>query len=72
MATNDAQAGTTKAGSSSQKRWKFVLPWKYLLAIVVFYIINIVKVYFVVSHVDSTVKIPSIYDVLFILKLVDN
>ena len=49
--------------NETNRRWKFVLPGRYLLAIAAFYIVTIVKVYFVVSHVDSTVKIPSIYDV---------
>ena len=49
--------------NDANRSWNFVLPGRYLLAIVAFYIVNVVKVYFVVSHVDSTVKIPGIYDV---------
>jgi hypothetical protein len=64
MATDDSQGASGKGGISSQsRRWKFVLPGKYLLAIVAFYIVNVVKVYFVISHVDTTVGIPKIYDV---------
>jgi hypothetical protein len=63
MAMDDAQAGSGKTAKTDQKRWKFLLPGNYLLAIVAFYIVNIVKVYFVISHVDTTVVIPSIYDV---------
>ena len=49
--------------NDSNRRWKFVLPGRYLLAITAFYIVNVVKVYFVISHVDNTVRIPAIYDV---------
>ncbi len=45
------------------KRWKFALSGRYLLAILLFYIVNVTKVYFVVSHVDRTVIVPSVYDV---------
>ena len=49
--------------NDSNRRWKFVLPGRYLIAILAFYIVNVVKVYFVVSHVDNTVRVPAIYDV---------
>ena len=67
MTTDDAQAVSGKTVAAGQRRWKFVLPGKYLLAIVAFYIVNVVKVYFVISHVDTTVVIPSIYDVYLLL-----
>ena len=64
IAVDDQQLVSGKGAlNDSNRRWKFVLPGKYLLAILAFYIVNVVKVYFVVSHVDSTVKIPAIYDV---------
>ena len=64
IAVDDQQLVSSGKGALTEnRRWKFVLPGKYLLAIVAFYIVNVVKVYFVVSHVDSTVKIPAIYDV---------
>ncbi len=47
------------------KGWSFVLPGRYLLAILLFYIVNVIKVYFVVSHVDRTVIVPRTYDVCF-------
>ncbi len=71
MATDDAQAVNNKSGSlDSNKGWKFVLPAKFLLAIVAFYIVNVVKVYFVVTHVDNTVIIPTVYDVRTIQDIV--
>jgi hypothetical protein len=64
IAVDDNQLVSGKTSLTDANRgWKFVLPGRYLLAIVAFYIVNVVKVYFVVSHVDSTVKIPAIYDV---------
>ena len=64
IAVDDQQIVSGKGAlNDTNRRWKFVLPGRYLLAILAFYIVNVVKVYFVVSHVDSTVKIPSIYDV---------
>ncbi len=49
--------------SEMNRRWSFILPAKYLAAIALFYIVNVVKIYFVLSHVDTTVVVPSIYDV---------
>jgi hypothetical protein len=64
IAVDDQQLVSGKGAlNDNTRRWKFVLPGRYLIAIVAFYIINVVKVYFVVSHVDSTVLIPTIYDV---------
>jgi hypothetical protein len=64
IAVDDNQLVSGKGGlNDSGRSWKFVLPGRYLLAIVAFYIVNVVKVYFVISHVDSTVLIPTIYDV---------
>ena len=64
MATDDSHAVSSKGATlGEEKRWKFILPAKFLIALVAFYIVNVVKVYFVVSHVDNTVVIPTIYDV---------
>jgi hypothetical protein len=63
MATDEANTSGGKAQANKNRRWRFVLPGKFLVAIVAFYIVNVVKVYFVVSHVDTTAVIPRIYDV---------
>ena len=51
--------------SDSSKRSTFILSGRYLIAIFLFYVINVVKVYFVVNNTNVTVIIPSIYDVGF-------
>ncbi len=66
IATDEKQLISGKGMvNDNSKRWTFVLPGRYLLAILLFYIVNVIKVYFVVSHVDSTVAIPAIYEVSF-------
>jgi hypothetical protein len=70
IAIDESQTVSAKSiMNDASKRWTFILPGKYLLAITLFYIVNVVKVYFVVSHVDRTVIVPSIYDVSGLLPL---
>ena len=49
--------------NENARRWKFVLPGRYLMAITLFYIVNVIKVYFVINHVDTTVLVPFIFNV---------
>ena len=67
METGDAHGANKTSNLDTTKGWKFILPARFLLAIVAFYIVNVVKVYFVISHVDKTVIIPNIYDVRALL-----
>jgi hypothetical protein len=67
IAVDDDQLVSAKSlANDNGRRWKFILPARYLVAIIIFYIVNVVKIYFVLSHVDSTVVVPTIYDVGFL------
>ena len=66
IAVDEKQTVSAKSIDDNSKRWSFVLSGRYLLAILLFYIVNVVKVYFVISHVDRTVIVPNIYDVSLI------
>ncbi len=67
VATDESQTVVSSKSSLGENasRWTFVLPTRFIIAIIIFYIFNVVKVYFVISHVDTTVVIPAIYDVSF-------
>jgi hypothetical protein len=67
VAADESQTvGSSKSSlDENANRWTFVLPARFIFAIIIFYIFNVVKVYFVISHVDTTVVIPAIYDVSF-------
>jgi hypothetical protein len=71
IAVDEEQAVSSKSlMNENSRRWSFVLSGKYLFAILIFYIINVVKVYIVVSHVDRTVIVPAIYDVRFLIDII--
>ncbi len=73
IATDDKQTVSGKGVlNDNSRRWKFVLPGRYLLAILLFYIVNVIKVYFVISHVDTTVIVPMIYDPLNVIEANTN